>query len=360
MSIKELKNSLQRRRDFFISFEETFNDFFDKELEKFSIETKTKEKLKSLKTKLFNRIFISNKENTEDIYNIFYLLAKEGVDIRDLIQGVFTFSIKAFSEYLLKTKPSVKDVYFFSSLLNEYVSIIEKAYLDFAKVQEKEEAESLGTEREKHEEEYILNVLNRHIGETFTAISYYKEVPIIFKLKILKTTDKFIIADISKVNINISKLNGAIYLKIPFFDKPVKTKIVSVDFKRNILALENPRLADIPAENRKHVRVVLSEPTKVIVRKDSEETMGLIVDISAKGLKFYTGKLGSIKEGDNIQLSFKLDNHNILSSGIVKHISDTGRGYMVGVELKPDLKTETVISDFVMSRQFEILRELRI
>ncbi len=360
MNIKELKNSLQRRKDFFVKVEEQFNQFFDEELEKFSIEPKIKEKIKSLKSKLFNRIFISTKENIEDIYNIFYLLAKEGIDVRDLIQGVFTFVIKSFSEYLLKTKPSVKDVYFLSTLLNEYISIIEKAYLDFAKIQEKEETESLGTKREKYEEEYILDVLNRHKGESFTALSYYKEVPIIFKLKIIKTTDKFIIADISKVNINISKLTGAVYLKVPFLEKPVKTKIVSVDFKRNILALENPRLTDIPAEKRKHVRVMLSEPTKVIVKKDNEETMGLIVDISAKGLKFYTGRLGSIKEGDKVHLSFKLDNHDIKSTGSIKHISDTGKGFMVGVELEPDLKTENVISDFVMSRQFEILKELRL
>ena len=359
MDIKEIKNSLQRRKDFFVKFEEKFSEFFDKELETFSIEAKTKEKIKSLKTKLFNRIFISNKENTEDIYNIFYLLAKEDIDIRNILQDVFVFTVRNFSDYLLKTKASIKDVYFLSALLNEYVSIIEKAYLDFAKVQEKEEAESLGTEREKHEEEYILDVINRHKGESFTALSYYKEVPIIFKLKIIKTTDKFIIADISKVNINISKLTGAIYLKIPFLEKPVKTKIVSVDFKRNILALENPRLTDIPAEKRKHVRVTLSEPTKVIIRKDGEETMGLIVDISAKGIKFYTGRLGSIKEGDKVKLSFQLDNHSIESLGTIKHISDTGKGFMVGVELEPDLKTETVISDFVMSKQFEILKELR-
>ncbi len=360
MNITDIKDSLKRRKQFFISFEEEFYRKFEEELSKFSYDKEIKEKLILLKNKIFNRIFISPKENTEDIYNIAYLFAKDDIDVRDLLRVLFVYSVKSFADYLLKTKPSIKDVYFFSTMLDIYYSEVEKAYLDYEKLKEKEAVKSTGTDREKYEEEFILEILKRHRGETFTAISYYKEVPITFKLKLIKTTDKYIVMDLSKTTINISKLTGPVYLKIPYLERPVKTHILNVNFKDSLLVLETPRLTDIPAEKRKDIRVMLSEPIKVIVKKDNEETMGLIVDISSRGVKFFTGRLGSLKEGDKITLNFVLDGNNIKTQGNIKSIKKSSKGSFVGVQLLPDMKTENIISDFVMKRQFEVLKELRV
>ncbi len=360
MDISQLKQSLKRRSDFFIEFEEDFYTYFDKVVDEYSFSQEIKSKIKAVKNKIYNRVFLSQKENKEDLYNFSYTLAKDNIDIRDILKKVFVYSIRQFSDFLLKTKPSVKDVFFLTALLNEYISVVEQAYLDYEKLQEDEEVVKTGTGREKYEEEYILQILNEHAGSTITAISYYKEVPIIFKTKIKKTTDKFIILDISKTSINVARLNKPIFLKAPFLEKPVKARVLSVDFSRNIMALESPRFSDIPAEKRKHIRIELAEPTKVIVRKGNEETMGLIVDISAGGIKFYTGDLKDLKEGEEIELIFTLANHNIKTKGEIKHINKAGKGYMVGVQIFPDLKSENIISDFVMAKQFEILKELRI
>ncbi len=360
MDISELKKSLKSRNSFFVDFEEKFYTFYDKTVDEYSFSQEIKSKLKSIKNKIYSRVFISQKENKEDLYNFCYTLAKDNIDIRDIIKKAFVYTIKSFSEFLLKTRPSLRDIFFLTALLNEYTSVVEQAYLDYEKVKEEKEVSKTGTEREKYEEEYILSVLNDHKGSVITAVSYYKEVPIIFKTKIKKTTDKFIILDISKTSINVSKLNKPLYLKASFLEKPVKAKIISVDFSRNIMALGNPRFSDIPAEKRKYIRIELADPTKVIIRKGEKETMGLIVDISAGGLKFYTGDLKDLKEKEKVELVFTIADHNIKTPGEIKHINKAGKGFMVGVQIFPDLKSENIISDFVMAKQFEILKELRI
>ncbi len=359
MDLKEIKKSLKKRNEFFVSFEEEFYSYFEDALSRFSFSKDIKERISKIKSRLYNRIFISPKENREDVYNYAYTLAKENIEIRELLKEVFVYTVKSFSDYLIKTKPSIKDLHFLTTLLNEYYSLFEQAYIDYEKIRE-EQTERPETGREKYEEEFILQLLGKHAGKDITAVSYYKEVPIVFKTKIKKTTDKFIVLDISKTSINVSKLNKPVYLKGDFLEKPVKGKILSVDFSRNIFVLEHPRFSDIPAEKRKDIRVELSEPIKAIIRGKDRETMGLIIDISAGGLRFYTGDLKDLKKNDEIEAVFEISGNKIKTKGIIKNIKQAGKGFLVGVQIKPDYKSETLISDFVMTRQFEILKELRI
>ena len=360
MDVKELKSSLKNKKDFFENFREDFYGFFEETVNRYSLSDEIKSRIKNLKDKIYDRLFISLKDNREDFYNLAYTLAKDDIDIREFLKASFVYTVKRFSEYLLKNRPSIKDLNFLTQLLNEYMTSVEKAYLDYERVREEAIISGSESDREKYEEEFILETLKDNIGKELTAVSYYKEIPIIFKVKLKKVTDKFIVLDISKTSINVSKLKKVIYLKADMFGEPVKAQISSVDYKRNILVLEKPRLSEIPAEKRKYVRVQLDEPIKIMVRKENEETMGLIVDISAGGIRFYTGNVDNLQKGDKINVFFELSGENVSAKGEIKHINKTGNGYMVGVQLLPDLKTENLISDFVMSKQFQILRELRI
>ncbi len=360
LDIKELKKSIRKRQDFFTSFKEEFYSFYTQTLNQYSFSDEIKRKIEAIREKVFSKIFETPKDTRDEFYSFSFALLKDDVYLRGILEPVFVFTVKKYSEYLLKEKPSLDEIEVLVKLLNEYLKVIDKAYLDYQKLNKKSENVSSEEERKKQEEKFILDILSENIGVDFTAISYYKEIPVIFKLKLKKVTDKYIILDISKVSINISKLNKTIYLKTKLFTEPVKAYITSVNFQKNIVVLEKPHFSDIPAEKRKHIRVVLDEPIKVSFRINGKKLLGLIVDISAGGIKFFTGDIDSISAGSKGEFSFNLSGKELNIKGEIKHIEKSGKGFMVGVQLFPDIKTENIISDFVMTKQFQILKELRI
>jgi len=58
-------------------------------------------------------------------------------------------------------------------------------------------------------------------------------------------------------------------------------------------------------------------------------------------------------------VEFQLPKGGVETGGVIKHVSPHGRIYRTGIYFEPDLKSEEIISDYVMERQFEILREIK-
>ncbi len=123
-------------------------------------------------------------------------------------------------------------------------------------------------------------------------------------------------------NLNIFKPGSEVFIKHPNLPRPVAVRVVDLDI-------------------------------------DREEVVGTMADISVGGVGVFLKEKGSLKEGDVVWVSFTLPKGKVETQASVRYVLPDGNVYRVGIQYELDLKREKVVSDYVMERQFEILKELR-
>ena len=73
----------------------------------------------------------------------------------------------------------------------------------------------------------------------------------------------------------------------------------------------------------------------------------------------YVEDRDDLKEGDVVEVGFTLPKGRVETEASVRYVLPHQKIYRVGLQYQLDIPKEDIVSDYVMERQFEILRELK-
>lgn len=214
----------------------------------------------------------------------------------------------------------------------------------------------------------IIQFLKEMIGQSFSFLNYYKEIPVSYDAKLLSVENEmaeFEVHEYQAKVINIER-RALIYShdKSPFpEDLSGEAFYVNINKKRVILT--NFGYGKIRSDRRKFVRVVLDKPVGVDLIFENNQLKGNVKDLSLGGAAMEVTSSDLFIPGTEIKILLKLP--DISSSKIneigmgctVVKIEGDASPYTCFIEFHPEKHSQQQIAYFINQRQVEIIKELK-
>lgn len=223
-----------------------------------------------------------------------------------------------------------------------------------------------GTENE--DTMVILQFFKGMIGQKFSFLNYYKEIPVSYDATLLSVENEmaeFAVHEYQAKVINIER-RALIYSHAM---SPVREDIIGEVFyvnsvkKRVILC----RFAYVQIRSvmRRFVRVLLDQPVGVDLIFDGDMLKGDIREISLGGAAMQTMSRDLLEPGLDINLFIKfpdLCNDTITEVGIsasIVRVSGEEAPFDCVIEFHPEKHSQQQIAYYINRRQVEIIKELK-
>lgn len=223
-----------------------------------------------------------------------------------------------------------------------------------------------GTERE--DRLVILQVLQGMIGQTFSFLNYYKEIPVSYDATLLNIENEmaeFSVHEYQAKVINMEK-ETLIYSppQGPFSEDLIgEAFYVSAAKKRVILC--NFGYATIRSDMRRFVRVLIDNPVEAELIFEGDILKGNVKDLSLGGAAISTMSADLLVPGLDINIFLKLPDYNSNSrlevgmrATIVKVVG-TSAPYICYIEFHAEKHSQQMIAYYINQRQVEIIKELK-
>lgn len=196
----------------------------------------------------------------------------------------------------------------------------------------------------------------------FEAVAVYKEIPVAWKLKLLRMDGKSALFSIVNETSLLFKAEK-VYLKLPGYRETVEAKLSALELDQKHIVLSQFHLIASSFMDRKSVRVKPEKDFIVILESENRTATGVVQDISHDGLSL---RLESI-EGFHIGESAKIDiimaendkSQNISTEVNIHMFKKVDQDYIVTMALLLDQENEKRIKSYVSWRQMQIIKELK-
>ena len=357
--VNQLWEDLIQDYDFFVHYKEKFIENFRSCSKKDAPKILGVQGLSTLIKKLYLVLFSFQKDPREDLFNLAYRLNKYEIDLKKILTKCTLLMVRDYIDHVTQTKGDITKIKRLLELIEIYLGIVEDARTKYIGELKKElkKQEKLVAEGER---DIIIGFLRKLLDQKkaeIEFIKYYKQVPAVCKSRLIEVGETSFRANIC--NLSIFSLDEEVYVKHPRLPRTVAVRIQEIDHTQDIAEFEVIGFVDLPQERRKYVRVQPDENIPVTIKKEKLEITGQIADISVGGIGVYVKDYSGLGIGDVVALSFLLPSGKIETNGIIRHITPHENLFRVGIEYRLDFKMEEIVSDYVMERQFEILRELK-
>ena len=357
--VEELWKDLVNDYEFFLSYRETFIENFKKHSRIESPKLIGIPSLTTLLKKLYLMLFSFQRDPREELFNLAYRLNRFEIDLKKIMTKCTLTMIRDYIDYVAEEKGDVSRIKKLIELIEIYLGIIEDAqskYIDELR-KETKKSERPVAEGERAIIMEFLNKLKDEKSEDIEFINYYKQVPAVCRSRLIDVGETSFKASIC--NLSIFAIGEEVYLKHPRLPRTVAVKIKEIDHTQDIAEFEVIGFVDLPQERRKYVRVQPDDSIPVKIQKGDIELTGEMADISVGGIGIYVRDYNGLSIGDVVTVSLHLPEGKVETNGVIRHITPHENIYRVGIEYRLDFKQEEIVSDYVMERQFEILRELK-
>lgn len=309
--------------------------------------------------KLYILLFLLGKDPTADLYNFAYKAIKSGIDLKSVLVKANMKLFHEFIDFMLDKERDPEAMHRsllqFAALVDSYYATIDKAY----------RAYRLETEGESQEEKestagelaIVMELFKENRSSQFHLLNYYKEIPVVCKSELLHLDEEFARFNIESCNYNIFDESGSIYIKIPGFPKSVRSTIIRYK-KYDFIEVGEFVFEDLPQEQRKSVRVQPEVPIDIVLEGKELRAEGVIVDISAGGVGVALEKSQGVEPDMGVKLAFTLKGEPIEAQGVVRYVLEGSK--KVGIQFDYDVELENRVLEYVLERQFAIIKELRV
>jgi len=214
----------------------------------------------------------------------------------------------------------------------------------------------------------ILQFLEGMIGQNFSFLNYYKEIPVSYDATLLSVENEmaeFAVHEYQAKVINIER-RALIYshemnplsedmIGEAFYVNSVKKRVILCRFA----------YARIVSDMRRFVRVLLDNPVEADLIFDRDMLKGNIHDISLSGASMYTNSSDLLVPGLDINLFLKFPDLGSgrmievgMSASIVRVLGDKAPFNCI-IEFHPEKNSQQQIAYFINQRQVEIIKELK-
>lgn len=358
-NIEELWEDLVEDFEFFSSRKENFRENFLRSIGEQKPKVLGTQGIATLVDRLYLLLFTFQKDPRDELFSLSYRLARFNIDLKKALLRASLQLVRDYVDYIVSSGKDYHRIKSLVDLIDVYLSIVEDAYAKYM-----EELRNKVEEERKEAEDKERRLLIKFVEKLYNQgereielLTYYKEVPVVCRSEILAIEEDKL--RVRTCNINIFGTGEEIYLKHKRLPQTVAIKILDVDIPREEALLELLTFVELPQERRKYVRVIPKEPIPVEIIKEGKRIMGRMADISIGGVGVYLNEKNDLKEGDVVGVKFNLPKGEVETKGQIRYVIPYGEGFRAGIQYELDLKEEEIVSDYVMERQFEILRELK-
>jgi hypothetical protein len=214
----------------------------------------------------------------------------------------------------------------------------------------------------------IIQFLKGMIGQRFSFLNYYKEIPVSYDAILLSVENEmaeFEVHDYQAKVITIER-RALIYAHE---QSPVKEDLVAEAFYVNVakkkVILCKFSYARISSDHRRFVRVLLDIRVDADLVFDGGIISGIIMDISLGGAAMRITSIDLLVPGLVVNMFIKLPDSQTrsinevgLSATVVK-IEGKAAPFTCFLEFHPEKQSQQQISYFINQRQVEIIKELK-
>lgn len=192
-------------------------------------------------------------------------------------------------------------------------------------------------------------------------LNYYREIPVSYNARVVNVTRDRVEFKIHQNQALVMKLDKHTLIKSSHFHKNLGVHCFSAytNVNKEVAILTRFAYAQIKAERRSAVRVTVSPALSVVFTGSESEISGSILDISTNGLSVVTNKEPAA--GENLQgtLSFVIAGNRLELESVLLKSVETNDGYLCVFQYALKGVQEKAISQYIYSRQVEIIRELK-
>lgn len=223
-----------------------------------------------------------------------------------------------------------------------------------------------GTERE--DMMVIVQFLRTMIGQTFSFLNYYKEIPVSYDATLLSVENEmaeFAVHEYQAKVINLEKRTLIHSHVASSFSEDMIGEAFYVSSAKKRVVLCNFGYAHIRSDMRRFVRVLLDHPIEAELLFEGDIVKGNVKDLSLGGAAISTMSDDLLVLGLDINLFLKLPDQSGESIGevgmsatIVKVVG-TSAPYTCVVEFHAEKHSQQQIAYYINQRQVEIIRALK-
>lgn len=223
---------------------------------------------------------------------------------------------------------------------------------------------------EKEDSLIIVQYLKGLVGETFSFLNYYKEIPVSYDAKLLSVENDMAEFEVHAYQAKVMSIEKKVLIrshpKIPVVeDMAGDAFYVNIAKKRVILTRFH--YAKIRSETRKYVRVCLDgrHVDADIHLTDNAVISGAIKDISLGGIAFELSELYGIEAGQDLNLILKIESQDtskimeIGASCTIMRIIGEEQPFTCIAEFHSDRHSQQALAYYINQRQVEIIKELK-
>jgi len=341
-------------KDFFEKYRQKFTNNLNKEL----LSVGAADKFTSLAWVidiLFEGILnLNNRKFKEKLSNLIYDLHKANIPIRKFLSEIFLDLLREYIKYL-KNHPrnglEVKKVKILAEYLDNYLELIDQIFVKYLNDLEKKKT---GEKFSPNESQKILEAIRKANSSIVELLAFYKVFPVLCRTSIYKISDLFI--KTSKCSYKVFSPGERVYIKVPGLKKDAIGEIVNIE--SDYMVIKPLKFADIPPS--RSVKVFPKKETDVEIKTPSGILYGFMHYITFDEIGIIVPSVEKLKQGMSVEMEFQLPTGEVKAKGIVKDIKKLENSYIVSIELILNPRMEQIVSRYILKRQQEILKELKI
>ena len=277
-------------------------------------------------------------------------MEEHGVSISVVLTKSFSVMTHDFVEYAAKTGNVVAPVRALTGIMTACLTLLDTM----------EDSPAAGAIDE--DEGAILLLLDANSDQMLRLETLYQGVPVNHEGMFLAAGDGRASFHLGASKETIFEFHEEVLISAPFLERPVLSRVEEVDEKRRELTLSGFHFSGHAAATRSELRVQPDQPVPVLLKVRNLNAEGLVIDISVSGLALSVDDPGDLQEKDWVHLELELpgtEGEKLITSGEVARISQRKNSFRVGVLLKNTPKVEQRISEYVTTRQADVIRQVQ-
>ena len=223
-----------------------------------------------------------------------------------------------------------------------------------------------GTEQE--DALVILQFMKGMIGQKFSFLNYYKEIPVSYDAVLLNVENEMAEFSVHEYQAKLINLEKKTLIhshpQNPFSEDMIGEAFYVSSAKKRVI-LCNFGYTRIRSGTRRYVRVLLDNPVEVELLFEGDILKGNVKDISLGGLALRTMSSELLVPGLDINLFLKLPDSNGnqihevgMGATIIKVVGESAP-FTCFIEFHAEKHSQQQIAYYINQRQVEIIKELK-
>jgi len=375
MEERELCVPLPREdREFFERYRERFLEETREVLKELGIHHQVERVVLQTAGQVYNALFVEP-DGWRRLDNLIERVLYYDLSLRTIFVKPYLDAVRAYAEYILShSSPTgseplsrVKRIF---RLLGEFFDRVERVYSRrleerelnlkerFSREVEKERREKLALEKQT-----IYHLLTRikDRGEPIELRLYYKGIPVFCKGKVeaVEPSLDFLHLSGERCKYKPFFIKGQkLYLRHPDLPKPVAALVREGDPRSGSIVLTGLYFQELPHEKRRAVRVEPERAVDIKLINGKTVYRGTVKDVSPQGVGVLFEELPPLEVDSQVSLKTSLGGVDIDTTADVRYIDRENRRVGFHFVLPPE--KERKLSQYILKRQMEILKEIRL